>query len=670
VTVRVTSVNDPPHAVDDSASTTEDTPIIIDVAANDSDVDSNLDPGSVLAAGGLSNGSLINHNDGTLTYSPDADFNGTDGFDYLICDDAGACDTATVTINVTSVNDPPLAVDDSASTTEDNPVVIDVAANDSDVDSNLDPGSVLAPGGPSNGNLINHNDGTLTYSPDADFNGTDGFDYLICDDAGACDTATVTVSVTPVNDAPVASGDAYTTNEDTPLTEPSPGVLSNDSDVDGDMLTAVLDTGPSNGSLVLSGDGSFSYTPNADYCDSDSFTYHANDGTDDSNVATVSIDVVCVDDPPQISVSIATQTVQYSDSITPVTITASDIDSASLSISDNAPSALLTSGSCTPDGSGGTSCTWTLAGQVLVSAATYDVTFNISDATTDVDKNTQVVVTPEDADVSFDSDNPVAVPVTGDGSDSSEPFSLLVHVQESSESGIGVLPGDINKADVSVTLEPVGPGSSVPVSCTSTGPVAAYDYSAVLEVSCSFSGVPVNTYTVEAEVSGGYYSGSGEDVLTVYDSSLGFTTGGGWFYWPGTSDRTNFGYTMKYNNKHRNVKGSLLLIRHLPDGSIYRVKSNAMGGLALGEGSGFGWATFSGKATYLEPGWPEPKGKYTFIVYVEDHGEPGKGADRFWIEIRDKNGNVVLVSSMSTPAASNAVFIEGGNIVVPHTPGK
>ncbi|MCK5313486.1 MAG: hypothetical protein KAJ53_00110, partial [Anaerolineales bacterium] len=164
-----------------------------------------------------------------------------------------------------------------------------------------------------------------------------------------------------------------------------------------------------------------------------------------------------------------------------------------------------------------------------------------------------------------------------------------------------------------------------------------------------------------------------EDVLTVYDPSLGFTTGGGWFYWPGSEDpnngypgdKTNFGYTMKYNKNGQKVKGNLLLIRHLADGSIYRVKSNALAGLALGDEGSWGWASFVGKATYLEPGWPDPIGNHQFLVYVEDIDEPGGGADRFWIQILDKNDNLVDLS-IGDPAQTNAVTLLGGNLIVPH----
>jgi hypothetical protein len=122
----------------------------------------------------------------------------------------------------------------------------------------------------------------------------------------------------------------------------------------------------------------------------------------------------------------------------------------------------------------------------------------------------------------------------------------------------------------------------------------------------------------------------------------------------------------KYNKKGEKVKGSLLLIRHLENGSIYAVKSNALYGLALGEGDDYGWATFSGKATYLEPGMPVPEGNHEFVFYVEDYGEPGSGADQVWLEMHDKVGNEIPALSMPRPAIDNTTTISGGNIVVPH----
>ncbi|HSG16032.1 MAG TPA: hypothetical protein VLE70_06885 [Anaerolineae bacterium] len=146
---------------------------------------------------------------------------------------------------------------------------------------------------------------------------------------------------------------------------------------------------------------------------------------------------------------------------------------------------------------------------------------------------------------------------------------------------------------------------------------------------------------------------------------------GGWFYWPGSEDpdsgypgdRSNFGYSMSYNkNNLKNVRGSLLLIRRLADGTKYRIKSNALEGLSIGDAGLFSWASFSGKANYLAPelefwdatlGAYVPKGNYTFLAYVEDHDEPGNGIDEFWIEIREpdnKGGAVVEASSLARRA--------------------
>src|SRR5205814_1571140 len=110
--------------------------------------------------------------------------------------------------------------------------------------------------------------------------------------------ATVTITVTAVNDAPVAANDAYSTNEDTVLNITAPGVLGNDTDSDGNPLTVALITGVAHGTLTLNANGSFTYTPAANYNGPDSFTYKANDGTVDSGIATVTITVNAVNDAP------------------------------------------------------------------------------------------------------------------------------------------------------------------------------------------------------------------------------------------------------------------------------------------------------------------------------------------------------------------------------------
>jgi hypothetical protein len=298
VTIMVTPVSDLPVAMDDAYSTPEDMPITVSVALNDTDVDGNLDPTSATVVSETSHGTLGNNGDGTFTYTPDLNFNGTDSFEYQICDTDGLCDTATVTITVTPVNDPPIAHDDYAFTSEDVPVTIDVAGNDFDVDDNLDPPSAVAISDPSYGTLTNNGDGTFTYTPNANFYGVDSFVYRVCDTDGLCDVATVTITVTPENDPPVAKDDAYSTSEDISLVIPSPGVLGNDTDVDGDALLVNLLTVPMYGMLAQNPDGSFTYIPNENYYGEDSYTYKACDPGGLCDEATVYITVNSVNDPP------------------------------------------------------------------------------------------------------------------------------------------------------------------------------------------------------------------------------------------------------------------------------------------------------------------------------------------------------------------------------------
>lgn len=129
---------------------------------------------------------------------------------------------------------------------------------------------------------------------------------------------------------------------------------------------------------------------------------------------------------------------------------------------------------------------------------------------------------------------------------------------------------------------------------------------------------------------------------------------------------------MTCSNQER-PRSSLLLVRHVQDEDDlkYRVKSNALLGLAIstsgaGTSHSFGWASFTGRTTYLEPGMLEPEGNYEFTAYVEGHGEPGSAGDRFWLETRDKDGNRVEALSMQESASVNAVGIDGGNLVAPH----
>jgi hypothetical protein len=126
----------------------------------------------------------------------------------------------------------------------------------------------------------------------------DSFTYTTADRDGSESSATVSVIIHSNNDPPIAANDAFAVSEDFPLNVFAPGVLSNDTDADGDVLTAELVTGPTRGTLALQPNGAFTYTPAADFHGPDSFTYRANDGADLSNVATVTLNVLLVNDAP------------------------------------------------------------------------------------------------------------------------------------------------------------------------------------------------------------------------------------------------------------------------------------------------------------------------------------------------------------------------------------
>src|SRR5439155_1154700 len=144
---------------------------------------------------------------------------------------------------------------------------------------------------PAHGSVTLLSDGSLSYTPNANFNGSDSFTYKANDGSANSNVATVSVTVNAVNDAPVAVNDSYSVNQDSTLNIAAPGALATEPDPDGDGISAVKVSDPAHGTVTVNADGSFSYTPTAGYVGSDNFTYKANDGSLDSNVATVTITV-------------------------------------------------------------------------------------------------------------------------------------------------------------------------------------------------------------------------------------------------------------------------------------------------------------------------------------------------------------------------------------------
>ncbi|MBI5409122.1 MAG: tandem-95 repeat protein, partial [Nitrospirae bacterium] len=210
----------------------------------------------------------------------------------------GAPDTVTISVSSPG-NNPPFAIDDNYTTDEDTALTVSapgVLGNDFDIEGS--PLTAILVSGPLKGSLTLNGNGSFIYTPDENFNGADSFTYKANDGSADSNTATVTITVNSINDAPVAVDDGYTTDEDAALTIAALGTLDNDTDIENDPLSAILVSGTSNGALTLNADGSFTYTPDENFNGTDSFTYKANDGSADSNTATVTITINSINDAP------------------------------------------------------------------------------------------------------------------------------------------------------------------------------------------------------------------------------------------------------------------------------------------------------------------------------------------------------------------------------------
>ncbi|TLM99834.1 tandem-95 repeat protein, partial [bacterium] len=253
------SRNFPPQAAADAYSTAEDTPLTVaapGVLANDTDPESG--PLTAVLASQAAHGAVVLNAAGSFTYTPDANWHGTDSFTYTASDGNFSSAAATVTLTVSAVNDAPNAWADAYPVQEDQTLTQaepGILGNDSDPDGDGITADLVS--GPAHGTLTLNADSSFTYVPDANWNGTDSFAYRAFDGGLYSSAATVTLTVSPVNDAPTGQADAYSTDEDLPLQVAPPGVLGNDSDLENDPLTAAVASDPAHGTLTLSADGSF-----------------------------------------------------------------------------------------------------------------------------------------------------------------------------------------------------------------------------------------------------------------------------------------------------------------------------------------------------------------------------------------------------------------------------
>jgi large repetitive protein len=332
VIIVVTAVNDPPTVDDICVTTQEDTLVSITLSGCDLDGDSL----TYSVVKGPSDGDLSGTGP-NLAYKPSENFNGSDSFTFKVNDGAVDSAEATVSIKLLPVNDaptasyagtmfkesPPIARDDNVDTDEDSSVSITLAGSDA----NEDELTYVIVTNPSHGKLSGAAP-NISYTPNSDFSGSDSFTFKVNDKTADSNIATISITVKAVNDKPNAQDDKVTTREDTPISVID--VLTNDTDKDGDSLSVTDFTQGKNGSVAINTDNTLSYTPKANFCGNDSFTYTVSDGKGGIDKATVDVRVKEVNDAPKANDdNITTQ----EDKEVSINLTGKDQDGDSLSYS-------------------------------------------------------------------------------------------------------------------------------------------------------------------------------------------------------------------------------------------------------------------------------------------------------------------------------------------------
>jgi len=396
VLINITPVNDAPVAQSGTLSTAEDTPV--NGGFSGSDVDGDTLQFSVVTQGSLGTAVITNVNTGAFTYTPNLNANGSDTISFQVSD-GNLTSTANVAVTISAVNDAPVATNSSVTTAEDSP--ISAVLQGSDVDSTSLQFSIINQAVFGTVVINNSATGAFTYTPNPNANGVDRFSFRVSDGVAA-NSASVTVTVTPVNDAPTAQASSITTDENTLVT----GSLVA-SDIDGDTLQFSITTPPSLGTVqfVNAATGIFTYTPDLNVSGSDSFTFAVTDGVV-SVSATVSVNIIAVNDAPVAQAGILSVT---EDIAANGQLIASDADGDSLQFSISSPAtsgnvvvtnAATGSFTYTPNANanGSDSFSFSVSDGVLSSSATVSVTIiAVNDAPV---AQPLSVTTPEDTAVS------------------------------------------------------------------------------------------------------------------------------------------------------------------------------------------------------------------------------------------------------------------------------
>ncbi|WP_205597752.1 Ig-like domain-containing protein [Paraferrimonas sp. SM1919] len=296
VTIAISPVNDAPIAIDDTQLLEEDGTIDINIVANDYDIDSQLDLSSLEILQQPLYGTVSILNDGLIRYRANENYFGDDELSYRVADEQGLwSNAAMVKLSISSVNDAPIAVDDNFTIAEDESVLLTLLVNDSDQDGSLDHLAIEFEGEQSLGGLSEVN-GLWTYSTSNNAHGTEVFNYRVKDNQGEWSNwASISIEITPVNDAPTANDLRFEVNEGESLAEAINEFVD---DIDGDNLTFTLVNLPTVGQASLSESGELIYSHDGSEQHLVCFDYKVNDGQLDSNSSQICIDVIAVNDPP------------------------------------------------------------------------------------------------------------------------------------------------------------------------------------------------------------------------------------------------------------------------------------------------------------------------------------------------------------------------------------
>ncbi|MGN6525560.1 MAG: beta strand repeat-containing protein, partial [Burkholderiaceae bacterium] len=330
-TVAITVTPLQPAAGNDTATVAENSSVTGTVATNDTGVANETNTWAVTT--GPAHGTVAMNADGSYTYTPTAGYAGTDSFTYTITDSNHQTTTASVAITVTPLQ--PTAADDMVSVKENASVSGTVAGNDAGVAHETNSWAVAT--GPSHGAVTMNADGTYTYAPTAGYAGTDSFTYTITDSNHQTTAATVHVTVVPV---PLARNDAFATNEDTPL---AGNLATNDTPAAGFTNTWTLDAahGPAHGAVTVNANGTFTYTPAANYSGTDTFSYLVTDSNGDTTSATATVTINAVADAPTLSLSshAFTAATDFEETPIPAGTTWADLPVSALGTGNSATSA-------------------------------------------------------------------------------------------------------------------------------------------------------------------------------------------------------------------------------------------------------------------------------------------------------------------------------------------